>query len=296
MKEKPIKTRLFCRFKNAVFGAVAVALSLVTACGGHPPANSSSSDLVGRVVKVADGDTITILETPSLGQRASRPLEESSLGQRASRPLTQSPTQHTIRLQGIDAPEKGQAFGNASGRFLSSLVAGREVRVTWTKRDKYNRILGTVFVGGKEVNLEMLKAGLAWHYKRFDSTPAYAQAEATARAAKKGLWADKNPIPPEQFRHPDRVVSPVKVEVTSSTNGKVSERYFSSNRVEYRAGGKMPVGSRTPAPVCDQWPDTGYWLSTNSNKRHNRKCENYRKTRGYPCQKNEGERCGKCGG
>ncbi len=44
------------------------------------------------------------------------------------------------------------------------------------------------------------------------------------------------------------------------------------------------------------YSDTGYWLSTNSNKRHNRNCENYRKTRGYPCQKNEGERCGKCGG
>ena len=58
----------------------------------------------------------------------------------------------------------------------------------------------------------------------------------------------------------------------------------------------MPVGSRTPAPINSTWPDTGYWLSTNSNKRHNRNCENYRKTRGYPCQKNEGERCGKCGG
>ena len=58
----------------------------------------------------------------------------------------------------------------------------------------------------------------------------------------------------------------------------------------------MPVGSRTAAPVNSTWPDTGFWLSTNSNKRHNRKCENYRKTRGYSCSSSEGTPCGKCGG
>lgn len=76
----------------------------------------------------------------------------------------------------------------------------------------------------------------------------------------------------------------------------VSGSYFDGMREEYLAGGKMPVGSRIPAPVCDKWPDTGWWLSTNSNKRHNRNCENYRKTRGYPCRKDEGRPCGKCGG
>lgn len=67
-------------------------------------------------------------------------------------------------------------------------------------------------------------------------------------------------------------------------------------REEYFAGKETPVASRKPAPVCDKWPDTGFWLSTNSNKRHNRKCPNYRKTRGYPCKKDEGSPCGKCGG
>ncbi len=151
-----------------------MALSFVTACGGQPPASSSSSDLVGRVVKVADGDTITVLDA--------------------------SKTQHKIRLQGIDAPEKGQAFGKVSRQYLAGMVAGREVRVAWQKKDRYQRILGTVFVDGKEANLEMLKAGLAWHYKKYDSTPAYAQAESEARAAKRGLWQDKNPIEPHEFR------------------------------------------------------------------------------------------------
>jgi len=67
-------------------------------------------------------------------------------------------------------------------------------------------------------------------------------------------------------------------------------------RKEYFAGSQMPVSSRPAAPVCGDWPDTGFWLSTNSNKRHNKSCPNYRKTRGYPCQKNEGAPCGKCGG
>ena len=64
---------------------------------------------------------------------------------------------------------------------------------------------------------------------------------------------------------------------------------------EYFAG-RGPIAERVPAPVNDDWPDTGYWLSTNSGARHNRKCENYRKTRGYPCKKTDGRPCGKCGG
>ena len=81
-----------------------------------------------------------------------------------------------------------------------------------------------------------------------------------------------------------------------ATASKVSDSYFAGIREEYRASGAMPVGSRKAAPVCDKWPDTGWWLSTNSMKQHNRKCENYRKTRGYPCRKDDGSPCGKCGG
>lgn len=140
--------------------------------------SSAEEGLYGRVVKVSDGDTITVLDS--------------------------SKTQQKIRLQGIDAPEKGQAFGKASGKFLAGLVAGRDVKVQWSKKDRYGRILGTVYVDGREVNLEMLRAGMAWHYKKYDSTPAYAQAETEARAAKRGLWQDKNPTEPEEFRKAKR--------------------------------------------------------------------------------------------
>ena len=230
---------------------------------------SDDAEIRGRVVRVADGDTITILATP--GRAGSM------------NPPSPTPTQHKIRLNGIDAPEKSQAFGNVSKKHLSSLVFGKDVRVKYTKRDKYGRILGTIYVDGLDINLEMLRAGLAWHYKRFDSTPAYAAAESEARAARRGLWSDPNPTPPEQFRHNPGGSRPI---ATATPR----------DRVEYRAGSALPVSSRTAAPINDTWPDTGYWLSTNSNKRHNRKCENYRKTRGYPCSSSDGTPCGKCGG
>ena len=189
-------------------------------------------------MRVADGDTITILDAAKI--------------------------QHKIRLYGFDAPEKSQAFGQKSKQHLSSLVFGKDIRVKYKSRDKYGRILGTVYVDGRDSKLEMLRAGLAHHYKRYDKNPAYAAAETEARQNRRGLWQDKNPIPPEEFRHRDKSTAP-------------------------------PAAS-SAAPVNDVLPDTGFWLSTNSNKRHNRKCENYRKTRGYPCSKSEGTPCGKCGG
>ena len=219
----------------------------------------------GKVIRVADGDTITILDP--------------------------SNTQLKIRLNKIDAPEKSQAFGQRSKQHLSDIVFGRSVTVTWDEKDRYRRILGTVWLDGRDINLQMVRDGFAWHYKRYDSTPAYAQAEADARAARRGLWADPDPTPPEQFRHGGGA-APRATRANTSSSFAAS----STTREEYFAGRTMPVGSRTPAPVCDKWPDTGYWLSTNSNKRHNRRCENYRKTRGYPCSKDEGTPCGKCGG
>ena len=129
---------------------------------------------------------------------------------------------------------------------------------------------------GNDINLAMLQAGLAHHYKRYDNSPAYAAAENEARQNRRGLWSDPNPIPPEQFRHRGKSTAP-------------------SNLLRRLVRRSLGEGG-TAAPVNDTWPDTGYWLSTNSNKRHNRKCDNYRKTRGYPCSSSDGTPCGKCGG
>jgi endonuclease YncB( thermonuclease family) len=135
-------------------------------------------------VGVADGDTITVL---GAGDRQTR-----------------------VRLQGIDAPESRQAFGQASKRNLSDLVFDREVVVEYEKTDRYGRTVGKVLSGGRDVNLEQVRAGLAWHYKYYqdEQSPAdrrlYAEAEAGARKAGRGLWADPGPTPPWDFRRGKR--------------------------------------------------------------------------------------------
>lgn len=139
-----------------------------------------ASELVGHVVGVLDGDTIDV--------------------------LTPTKTQVRVRLAGIDAPEKGQAFGNVAKKELSDLVFGKQVTVEWRKKDRYGRTVGKVIVDGVDANLKMVEAGLAWHYKQYarEQSPAdrasYDRAEEDARATGIGLWGDKQPVPPWEFR------------------------------------------------------------------------------------------------
>lgn len=136
--------------------------------------------LIGHVVGVADGDTITVLD--------------------------RSKQRHVVRLMGIDAPEKKQAFGNKSKQSLSDLVFERTVSITWFKKDRYGRTIGQVRVNNTDVCLEQIKRGLAWHYKAYqreqsaEDRSRYADAEKQARIAKIGLWTDENPIEPSKFR------------------------------------------------------------------------------------------------
>lgn len=130
--------------------------------------------LTGKVVRVADGDTLTVLDT--------------------------SNTQHKVRLNKIDAPEKKQAYGETSKKHLSEYVFGKDVKVEFEKKDRYGRVLGEVYCCTTNVNLQMVKDGYAWHYKFYDKTPSYAEAEKDAREKKLGLWVDPNPVEPYQFR------------------------------------------------------------------------------------------------
>ena len=142
--------------------------------------NLNAATLQGKVVNVADGDTITVLDATN--------------------------TQHKIRLQGIDAPEKAQAFGQKSKQSLHQLVHSKQVTVEYQKKDKYGRTLGKVLYKGTDVCLEQIKLGMAWHDKQYESEQTkedreiYAQAELSARANAIGLWKDKQPCPPWEFR------------------------------------------------------------------------------------------------
>ena len=145
-----------------------------------PFAAASAATLTGRTVRVTDGDTIVI--------------------------LSEGNVQHKIRLQGIDAPERGQAYGTKSKEHLSEWVAGRFVVVETDKRDRYGRVVGKVLVGGKDVCLAQVVAGFAWHYKKYQSEQTvsdrqrYADAEQEARDAKRGLWQDPQAVAPWDYR------------------------------------------------------------------------------------------------
>lgn len=134
-----------------------------------------SAEIIGKVVGVSDGDTITILDDMDKGR-------------------------FKIRLYGIDAPEKKQDFGQKSKQHLSTLIFNKTVKVRFKEIDRYGRIVGKIFLDDIEINLEMLKAGLAWHYYRYNQTPSYITTEKQARKSGIGLWSMKNPIPPWEFR------------------------------------------------------------------------------------------------
>jgi endonuclease YncB( thermonuclease family) len=133
-----------------------------------------ADELRGKVVSIADGDTITVLDADK--------------------------KQHKVRLNGIDAPEKAQAFGAKSKAHLGELVAGKDVLVDWKEKDQYGRILGSVYPDKVNVNQQMVRDGLAWFYRKYSKSAELAGAEAEAKAAKRGLWADASQTPPWDFR------------------------------------------------------------------------------------------------
>jgi endonuclease YncB( thermonuclease family) len=135
----------------------------------------SAQVLKGKVIKISDGDTITMLD--SLNH------------------------QIKIRLYGIDCPEKAQDYGTVAKKFTADKCFSKVIHVEVKGKDKYRRTLGVVILPDKnELNLLLLQIGLAWHYKSFDKSKRYADAELNAQKQKRGLWANKNAIAPWEFR------------------------------------------------------------------------------------------------
>jgi endonuclease YncB( thermonuclease family) len=180
--------------KRTIPAIGALALVFATSCSRpasqpNRPSNrsvdaSGTRTFPGYVVAIADGDTITVLDSAN--------------------------TQHRVRLEGIDAPESHQAFGEQSRQSLSGMIFGKDVSVSYQKVDQYGRLVGKIMLDGKDINLEQVKAGMAWHYKFYEDeqTPEerelYDRAEAEARTARRGLWQDPNPTEPYQFRKEEK--------------------------------------------------------------------------------------------
>lgn len=146
----------------------------------QPAGSAQNFSYYGRVVSVSDGDTITVLD---------RDYRE-----------------HKIRLNGIDAPEASQDFGQVSRMNLAKMVFGREVLVLQLSTDKYERGLARVVFDRTDANLEQVRAGLAWFYRAYERElpewyrEALDLAEREARAARRGLWQTRSPQPPWEFR------------------------------------------------------------------------------------------------
>ncbi len=145
--------------------------------------------LTGRIVGVNDGDTVTLLDAQ---QR-----------------------QYKIRLTGIDAPEKKMPFGQRAKEHLSNLVFDKSVQIETEKLDRYGRTLGKIVVNNRDVNLAMIQAGFAWHYKKYQSEQSssdrllYAHAEEQARQQHAGLWRDPQPVPPWEWRKSGRAAEEI---------------------------------------------------------------------------------------
>ncbi len=158
------------------------------------PSISLSTTVTGKVVKVADGDTITILDS--------------------------SKRQHKIRLYGIDTPEKSQAYGKKAKQFTANLVAGKAVEVKVYDTDRYGRSVGVVFVDGTNVNREIIKNGFAWQYQRYckkSFCDDWLKLERQARSNGVGLWSDTNPVAPWNWRKAKRTGSSKSSKVAGGT-------------------------------------------------------------------------------
>lgn len=133
-----------------------------------------------RVIRIYDGDTFTILDPNGLKT-------------------------YNIRINGIDAPERTQEYGLYARAFLEQLIDGKPVKITPIGIDIWGRTTATCYDHqGHDIALEMLKAGMAWHYTQYSSNQKYAEAEKMARCAHTGLWCRTNPMNPQDYRHAPR--------------------------------------------------------------------------------------------
>ena len=152
--------------------------------------HAGAQTITGKVVGVADGDTITVL---------------------------QDTTQNKIRLYGIDTPELSQDFGKRAKQYTSGLVFGKQVQVIQKDIDRYGRVVGMVFIGNTCVNEEIIKAGMAWVYDYYckDSVCLdWKQSEKQARETRIGLWSQPDPVPPWNYRRGTRSPSQSKAVVS----------------------------------------------------------------------------------
>ena len=162
-------------------------MNLLNRCLGINPAaatllligltSNAYGDFTGKVVNVADGDTITVLRDR---------------------------TQVKVRLLEIDAPEKAQAFGTKSKESLSEMCFGKTAELADKGKDRYGRVLARVTCDGVDANAEQVRRGMAWVYDRYVTDKTLYAVQEEAKAERRGLWQDEKPLPPWEWRKTKR--------------------------------------------------------------------------------------------
>jgi endonuclease YncB( thermonuclease family) len=168
---------VLCAWLSAVAGCEQATTFIAQVGGGEARATSFRA----RVVGVIDGDTLTVLDEQN--------------------------QQHTIRLAEIDAPERGQPWGDRSKQALSALVSEKTVSVQQTDTDRYGRTVARVFSDGRDINQTMVGEGAAWAYRQYLADQTLIAREARARRARVGLWSmsDAQTVAPWEWRKGVRV-------------------------------------------------------------------------------------------
>lgn len=180
--------------------------------------------LIGRVSRVLDGDTLQINDLATGAQ--------------------------TVRLEGIDAPEKDQRFGEEARRWLAHEVSGKGVRVeVTTGKDRYERKLGHVYVGDRWLNFELVKAGLAWQYVEYSDDVRLAAVQHDARTAGRGLWQDARRVAPWDWRNGQRVETALPVNRESSRETDATVYITKTGSKYHRAGCQYLSKSSSPIPL-----------------------------------------------
>ena len=178
------------------------------------PYGFAQTEIIGRVVGVADGDTVTVLCNDN--------------------------EQKKVRLFGIDSPEKSQDFGSKAKQLTSDLVFGKQVRVIQEDVDRYGRTVGIIYFGKLCINEEIINNGFAWVYRNYCDKPLcqeWIKKESIAKENKIGLWSQKDPTPPWDFRHG----KPRTISIASKQNnsheglihGNVNSRVFHTETCKY---------------------------------------------------------------
>lgn len=157
--------------------------------------NASAETLEGRVVGISDGDSLTVLTSIKLEVK--------------------------VRLKDIDAPERGQPYRAKAKQALSGLVYGKSITVSYEKRDRYGRLLGKINVDGVDVSEALVRMGAAWVYRKYTQDTRLLALEADARAARRGLWARADPIPPWDWRRGEKAPEGCRIKGNISKNGKL---------------------------------------------------------------------------